>query len=171
MRSTRTLAIVLIIAGIILALLSGLWLASQVAEGMSSGGALIGAGVAFIPVLLLEGYGLYLLQQGGAEAKQQSEMQKQRRLLDLVKSRGQISLNDLALELQSNVDEVKIMIDQLVGLQVFSGYVNWNARMLYSVEASQLRELTRCKNCGGEIRLAGKGVVECPFCGTQYFLT
>lgn len=171
MRSTRTLAVVLIVAGIILALLSGLWLASQVAGGMSSGGALIGAGVAFIPVLLLEGYGLYLYQQGGAEARQQSETQKQRRLLDLVKSRGQISLSDLALELQSNVDEVKVMIDQLVGLQVFSGYVNWNARMLYSVEASQLRELTQCKNCGGEIRLAGKGVVECPFCGTQYFLT
>jgi predicted RNA-binding Zn-ribbon protein involved in translation (DUF1610 family) len=42
---------------------------------------------------------------------------------------------------------------------------------LYSSDASNLRGLEKCKNCGGEIKLAGKGVVVCPFCGTEYFLT
>jgi tRNA(Ile2) C34 agmatinyltransferase TiaS len=63
------------------------------------------------------------------------------------------------------------MIYELVGLQVFSGYINWDQGILYSSDASKLRELTQCKNCGGEIQLVGKGVVKCKFCGTEYFLT
>ena len=51
------------------------------------------------------------------------------------------------------------MVYQLVGLQVFSGYINWDDGILYSSEASKLRELDKCKNCGGEITLAGKGIV------------
>jgi tRNA(Ile2) C34 agmatinyltransferase TiaS len=42
--------------------------------------------------------------------------------------------------------------------------------VLYSAEVSALRGTTRCKHCGGEVTLAGKGVIKCPFCGTEYFL-
>lgn len=98
-------------------------------------------------------------------------MQKQRRLLDIVKSRGQVSVNDLALEMRISVDNVKDMVHQLVGLQVFSGYINWQEGTLYSAEAAGLRNLDKCKNCGGEITLAGKGVVACKYCGTEYFLS
>jgi hypothetical protein len=73
--------------------------------------------------------------------------------------------------MHSSVDSVKDMIYQLVGLQVFSGYINWEKGVLYSSDASKLRELSKCKNCGGEIKLVGKGVVTCKFCGTEYFLT
>jgi len=97
-------------------------------------------------------------------------MQKQRQLLDIIKSRGQVSVPDLAMEMQVNADTVKNLVHQLVGLQVFSGYVNWQEGMLYSSDASKLRELDKCKNCGGEINLAGKGVVVCKYCGTEYFL-
>ena len=98
-------------------------------------------------------------------------MQKQRQLLDIVKSRGQVPVSDLALEMKTSVDSVKNMVHQLVGLQVFSGYINWDKGVLYSSDASNLRGLEKCKNCGGDIKLAGKGVVVCPFCGTEYFLT
>jgi len=63
------------------------------------------------------------------------------------------------------------MVHQLVGLQVFSGYVNWDKGVIYSADAGNLRDLENCKNCGGEIKLVGKGVVTCKFCGTEYFLT
>jgi len=98
-------------------------------------------------------------------------MQKQRRLLDIVKSRGQVSVNDVALEMATSVDEVRTLIHQLVGLQVFSGYVNWKDGTVYSAEAASLRDLKQCRNCGGQIVLAGKGVVTCKFCGTEYFLS
>ncbi len=43
--------------------------------------------------------------------------------------------------------------------------------MLYSVEASKLQGQTHCPNCGGELQLAGKGLVKCPYCGAEIFLT
>ena len=170
--NSRLIGIILSVVGLGVAVIAGLWLASQVSAGLvSSGGALVGAGIAFVPVALLVGFGVYLYQRGGEEVQVESTMQKQRQLLDILKSRGMVSVNDMALEMQVSVDSVKDMIHQLVGLQVFSGYVNWNEGKLYSAEASSLRELKQCKNCGGEITLAGKGVVVCRFCGTEYFLS
>lgn len=172
MNSSRLIGIVLTVIGVGVALLAGLWLATQVGSGgLEAGGAVLGAGLAFIPVALLLGSGVYLFVRGGAEAKEESLMQKQRQLLDILKSRGEVGVTEMALEMNVSVDAVKDMVHQLVGLQVFSGYVNWQDGKLYSAEASSLRELDRCKNCGGEITLAGKGVVVCRFCGTEYFLS
>lgn len=171
MNSSRLVGIILTVVGIGLALIAGLWLASQAASGTSSGGVIIGAGIAFIPVALLVGFGIYLFVRGGTEAEQESVMQKQRQLLDILKSRGQVGVNDMALEMHVTVEQVQQMVHQLVGLQVFSGYVNWDEGTLYSSDAKQLRELDHCKNCGGEITLAGKGIVVCKYCGTEYFLS
>jgi hypothetical protein len=172
MNGNRLIGVILTVAGIGVALIAGLWLASQVAsEALTSGGALVGAGLAFIPVALLTGFGIYLFVQGGKEAQQESVMQKQRQLLDIVKSRGQVTVSNLAIELGISAETVKNMVHELVGLQVFSGYVNWNDGTLYSSEAANLRDLDKCKNCGGEIVLAGKGIVVCKYCGTEYFLS
>lgn len=172
MNQTRLIGVIVGVIGLGIALIAGLWLASQVSGGsLTSGGALLGAGLAFIPVALMVGFGVYFFVRGGSQAQEESTMQKQRQLLDIVKSRGKVGVNDLALEMRTNVDAVKDMIHQLVGLQVFSGYVNWDEGVLYSAEASSLRSLDKCKNCGGEITLAGKGVVVCKFCGTEYFLS
>lgn len=172
MNNSRLIGIVLTVVGIGVALIAGLWLASQVsAQQLTSGGALVGAGLAFIPVALFMGFGVYLFMKGGQEAQEESVMQKQRQLLDILKSRGQVAVADMAIEMRVSADQVKDMVHQLVGLQVFSGYVNWEEGVLYSAEARNLRELDKCKNCGGEIKLAGKGVVACKFCGTEYFLS
>lgn len=172
MNTSRLSGIILLVIGIGIAVIAGLWLATQVSSGgTSGGGAILGAGLAFIPIALLVGAGIFLFMRGGSEAQQNTTMQQQRQLLDILKSRGQVSVNDMALEMSTSVDSVKDMVYQLVGLQVFSGYANWESGMLYSAEASQLRELDKCKNCGGEIHLVGKGVVRCKFCGTEYFLS
>ena len=172
MNSSRLVGIILTVVGIGVALIAGLWLATQVSSGdTSSGGAILGAGLAFIPVALLVGFGIYLFVRGGTESQQESVMQKQRQLLDILKSRGQISVSDMALEMRVSADSVKDMVHQLVGLQVFSGYINWDNGILYSSDARELRELDKCKNCGGEITLAGKGVFVCKYCGTEYFVS
>lgn len=171
MNTGRLVGVILIMVGFGIAVIAGLWLALQVsAEQLSAGGAVVGAGIAFIPVALLVGFGIFMFVQGGKEAVEESSMQKQRQLLDIIKSRGQVSVSDLAMEMQVNADMVKNLVHQLVGLQVFSGYVNWQDGVLYSSDASKLRELDKCKNCGGEINLVGKGVVVCKYCGTEYFL-
>lgn len=170
MNTGRLIGIILIVTGFIVAVLAGLWLAVQAAD-LQPGGLVLGAGLAFIPVALLIGFGIFLYVRGGQEAERESAMQQQRRLLDILKSRGQVGVNEMALEMGLSVDTVKDLVHQLVGLQVFSGYVNWRDGTLYSSDASKLRELERCKNCNGEIVLAGKGVVTCKYCGTEYFLT
>ena len=63
------------------------------------------------------------------------------------------------------------MIYELVNMGLYSGYINWSEGTLYSSEASELRTLDRCKNCNGQLELAGKGVIRCPYCGTEYFLS
>lgn len=170
--NSRLVGIILAVSGLALALLAGIWLATQTSSGaLSAGGATLGAALAFVPVAILEGFGLYLIAKGGQEQRQTSEMQLQRKLLDIVRSRGQVDVADAALEIGIPVSRVQDIVHQLVGLQVFSGFVNWDKGVLYSEDASQLRDMKQCKNCGGEITLAGKGTVTCRFCGTEYFLT
>lgn len=171
MNSGRLVGLLLTIAGVVVAVIAGLWISSRVAVGMRGDAAVLTAAVVFIPVALLVGFGIYLYIQGGARAKEEGEMQKQRQLLDILRSRGQVSVSNMALEMNVPVPAVQDMVHRLVGLQVFSGYVNWNEGVLYSAEASELRKLEKCKNCGGEITLAGKGIVVCKYCGTEYFLS
>ena len=172
MNSGRLVGILLIVVGFGIAVIAGLWLALQVsAGGLQAGGAVLGAGIVFIPVAVLVGFGIYMFVRGGKDAEEESTMQKQRQLLDIVKSRGEVKVSDLALEMRVSADVVRDMVHQLVGLQVFSGYVNWDKGVIYSADAGNLRDLENCKNCGGEIKLVGKGVVTCKFCGTEYFLT
>lgn len=171
MNTGRLVGIILIVIGFAVAVIAGLWLALQASsKQLTEGGALVGAGIAFIPVALLVGFGIYLYVKGGQEAEEESSMQQQRRLLDIVRSRGEVPVADLALEMKISVDTVKSLIHQLVGLQVFSGYVNWEKGVIYSSDARQLRELNQCRNCGGEIKLVGRGVLNCKFCGTEYYL-
>lgn len=171
MNSGRLIAIIAFVFGFGIAALAGLFFAVQTAAGeLSSGGLIVGAFVAFIVVAPIFGFGVYMFVQASKEDVRESAMAKQRRLLDIVRTRGQVELHDLAIELGSSVDEVKTFVYDLVGMQVFSGYVNWDKGVLYSSDASKLRDLNECENCGAPISLAGKGVIACQYCGTEYFL-
>lgn len=179
MRSGQVLGGVLVLLGIVGGLGCGAWLVvSALSPGkglrLGAGGAVLGGivlAVVVVPTLIAGGI---LLARGGRAAAAASRDQevgvKQRRLLDAVKTRGQVPISDLVLDLKSTRAEVQQWVHDLVGMGIFSGYVNWDEGILYSAEASQLRDLTRCKHCGGEVQLAGKGVVRCGFCGTEYFL-
>lgn len=172
MNQGRFVGAALIVIGAGITVISGLWLAVQAsAEDVNMGGVILGAGLAFIVVAPLIGFGLYMWVKGGQEAEEESEMQKQRELLDILRSRGEVRVSDMAVEMGMSIDRIQSMVHQLVGLQVFSGYVNWDDGILFSAEAKNLRDLQECKKCGGQIKLAGKGVLQCPYCGTEYFLS
>ncbi len=166
--SGKIIGIILIGAGILLCLAAAVWLA--VAEGLTGGGRAMGIIFALIVAAPLVGSGVFLLVQGGREEKAMAEVAQQRKLLSVVKAQGEVSLGDLALELGGTYDQVKEWLYDLVGKGLFTGYINWDEGTLFSQQASQLRGETRCKHCGGELSLAGKGVIRCPYCGTEYFL-
>lgn len=173
MSSGRVVGIVLIAVGLIIALIVTAFLFSGVSSGsLTASGAILGLGIAFVVLVApLVGFGIFMLVQSNREAARLAEAGRQRQLLDIVRSRGQVDVRDLALEMQASQEEIRALVHRLVGLQVFSGYINWEKGILYSSEARELRELKRCENCGGEIALTGKGVLSCRFCGTEYFLS
>lgn len=168
----RTIGIILLAGGVIVGIIITVLMGVYYNEDSLSGGAatlgwVIGVAVLVLPQL---GVGGYMLWKGGQEAAASAQANKQRELLNIVKTRGQVAISDLVIEMQSSRDEVQHMLHELVGMGLFAGYVNWDEGMLYSRQASDLRQLSRCENCGGELELAGKGVIRCPYCGTEYFL-
>lgn len=174
MRSSgKMVGLGMIAAGVILGLAGGAWLISGMNEDkLEQSGAIFGLilllGVVVIPLI---GGGVFFTRKGAMEEKQMAKINEQRRLLDIVSTRGQVSISDLVLELESSRDQVERDLNDLVGRGLFSGYVDWNKGMLYSVEASKLQGAQFCPNCGGKLELAGKGVVTCPYCGAQIFLS
>ena len=170
--TARVLGIILLVAGVVIGVLISLWLWAGLNEGtLQASGAIFGGVLGFAVIVLpLVGFGTYFLVRGGAEAREQAEVAGQRKLLDIVSTRGQVAIPDLVLEMNSSREKVEGDLHALVGRGLFSGYVDWKKGVLYSVEASQLQGRGACPNCGGKLELAGKGLITCPYCGAEIFL-
>lgn len=168
----KTLGIILIIGGIVVGAIIVVLMNVYRAEGsLTAGAATLGTVIGLLVLSLPQlAFGAFLLLRGQQEAAVAETAGKQRQMLGMIKARGQVSIADLAIELQSSRDEIQRQLYELVNMGLYSGYINWSEGTLYSSEASELRNLDRCKNCNGQLELAGKGVIRCPFCGTEYFL-
>lgn len=171
-QSSKTIGIALIIVGIIVfggcAAVSVF--STMGAEQGTTGGAVLGVVLSLFVSIPLVGGGIFLLARSRGEATTQAESARRRKILDVIKTRGQVDISDLVFETNTTTEQVRDDLYQLVGMGVFSGYVNWDKGVLYSQEASQLRDRTTCPNCGGQLELGGKGVITCPYCGTDIFL-
>ena len=169
----RIVGIILIIFGLAACAIVGFWAAAQMASGpeLTYGGAALGLALVFFLVTApCVGVGAYLLVKGRKETAELAEVEKERKLLNIVLSRGQASISDLVLELGTTTDQVKAWIYDLVGKGLFSGYINWKDGILYSKQAGAIRETKKCPNCGGQMEFGGKGVITCPYCSTDVFL-
>ena len=171
--SGRVVGLILVVIGILTCLIGSTVAISSVqsagAQG-TTGGMVLGLAFSALPALLFVGVGAYLFTRGRAEATQMAEVAKQKKILNIVMTRGKATISDIVLEMGTNTEQVKAWIYDLVGKGLFSGYVNWNDGILYSKQASQMREGGKCPNCGGQLELSGKGVISCPFCGSEIFL-
>ena len=160
---TRIIGVVLII----ISLGIDAWLAAGLASGSQATGVALGFVLFSLPFLAV---GVYLLLSSRGEIREASKADKERTILNAVMTRGRVSVADLAIEGDMSRDEVRACIYDLIGKDLFRGYVNWDRGELVSVEAAHIKDGT-CPNCGGRLELAGKGLVRCPYCGTETYLS
>ncbi|MBZ0290620.1 MAG: hypothetical protein K8I30_23550 [Anaerolineae bacterium] len=164
----RTLSMVLIAVGIIVAVGAGLWLAVNAANGAETREVVMNAGLAFVPVALLVGAGIYGLTRGAPEAV--SDTRRQRDMLDLLKDGQPRPFTELAAVMGIGAGEVRALLNQLIALRIFSGAVNWQAGSVRIIDAAALPAATPCVTCGERLDFMGEERVVCPHCGTEYFL-
>ncbi len=118
----------------------------------------------------LAGGGAYLLVQGRKEAQEMARARLERDLLNMVLTQGRVTFADAAITLNIPRDQVAALVRSLVGKGLFSGAVHWEKGILYSQELAGLVQSRRCPNCGGEIEIAGRGLLVCPWCGAEIFI-
>jgi len=161
--NSRIIGVVLLVVGAGVAV----WLGAGIATGKSVTGAALGFVLFSLPFFAV---GLYFLLQSKGEIVQQTKVDKERAVLNAVTTRGRVGIADLAIENNAGRDEIRQYIYDLIGKGLFTGYVNWDKGELVSAEAAQIKE-GQCPNCGGAVALAGKGLVRCPYCGTETYLS
>jgi hypothetical protein len=167
----KALGILLILAGLGIGLILVVWLASgMLTGGLQITGVILGAALVFIFLVLpLVGVGAFLALQGQREAAAMAEVEKEKKILNMVSVQGKVTLSTVVLETRSTLEEVRNDIYDLVGKGLFTGYIDWKSSTLYAKDAGSMQS-TKCPNCGGERELVGKGVVKCPYCGAELFI-
>jgi hypothetical protein len=170
--SYRTIAIALLILGLIWLGGMGAFVHSGLAGGQLEGPGPAILGLVFfglVPTLFFWTVGAVFWRQADIEARKQRDVRLREDLLQRVMTRGQCKFDELAQELHVTPQVVEEALYDVVGMKLFTGYVNWPGREIIAMEAAQISG-DKCPNCGGAIELAGKSMARCPYCGTQIFL-
>ncbi len=168
----RIVGLVLVGIGVIAFVLIAIFLGAQVATRETTvTGALLGIVLTFLVLTApLTGVGIYVLRRGQAEEAEFARARQERELLNMVLAQGKVTFSEAAITLNVSREDVESLVRSLVGKNLFSGAINWNEGILYSTEAATLVANKKCPNCGGELEIAGKGVIQCPWCGAEVFL-
>ncbi|MBK6769418.1 MAG: hypothetical protein IPG72_10530 [Ardenticatenales bacterium] len=168
MRNARLLGIVVGVAAVGLFMAALGWLNGARADGvLSGGGYALGLFGALLATLPLGGMAVLLFARGSADTDAQARAAQLRKLLNLVLTKGKVSIGEAVTELEAPRETVRALLLEAVGRGLFSGYVNWSEGVLYSREGAA--GVQPCPNCGGTIDIAGRGVLQCPYCGTEIF--
>ena len=170
--SGKTVGIIVIVGGLLLACggsAASIFAVQSDPQG-STGGMVLGVVLSLLVAFPIMGIGGFLFWRGNKELDELAMIRQQKTILNMVKTQGQVDISEIVLELKSDTETVKGLIYDLVGKDLFHGYINWDDGVLYSRQASALQGATQCPNCGGEQVFAGKGIIQCRHCGAQIFL-
>jgi DNA-directed RNA polymerase subunit RPC12/RpoP len=164
----RTMGAALMAGSVVLLVAFLVWASAAVPTGDGKALAVVLALLVLSPVF---GVGFYVFRRGTVEKAEFAVVEQEKKILNMVLTQGQVNIGQLVAELQMPRDTIEDMIRDLVGKQLFSGAINWEKGLLYSVESQALTEGRKCPNCGSEVTFAGKGLIKCPYCGSEVFLT
>ncbi len=168
---------VLIALGVVIAAILSLYALANAGPGanqLSGGSVALVAGCGLLLGAILAGVGVFFFVSGQRETQGYAEVAQEKRVLNAVQTQGQVSIPNLAIEMNTSVEQIKQYVYDLVGKGLFSGYVDWKAGKLISQDAAglaqQIRQTGKCPNCGAPLALAGKGLIKCEYCGAEFFL-
>src|SRR5215212_7794510 len=100
MNTGRVVGGLLILGAVAVCLIGAAVTLPRIGNGLDAPAAILGLALAAVVALPLAGIGVFMIIRGGAEVKTDLAAQKQRRLLDMVSTRGQLPIADAAVELQ-----------------------------------------------------------------------
>src|SRR4051794_21396310 len=122
--SAKTIGMLMAGGGLILLLGITAWglqgLSNNDLEGTGFTLLMILACIVLLPLILV---GAFMVLKGQSETQDLAELEQKRKLLNVVQTRGQVSIGDLVLDLGSTRDKVQHSLNELVGRGLFSGYV------------------------------------------------
>jgi ribosomal protein L37AE/L43A len=143
-------------------------------DTLTGGSIALVSGCGILLGVILAGAGVFFLVTGQSETRSYAEVEKEKHVLNAVQTQGQVSIGNLAVEMNTTVEQIKKYVYDLVGKGLFTGYVDWKAGRLISQDATllanKIRDTGKCPNCGAPLSLAGKGLVKCDYCGAEFFL-
>lgn len=146
-------------------------LAGHAAGKIDAPATVLGLGVfTLLPALLFLVLGAVAWRMGSVAAREAAEIALERGLLERLSARGELFLPQVAAEMHTSPDALREAVYRVAGKKLLTGYVNWQEQKLYSRDAEALNRAGTCPSCGGRLELAGKGVIRCPYCGSEIFL-
>lgn len=96
--------------------------------------------------------------------------EKQRRLLAMINIQGKASLVSLAVELNVSRELVRQWVYSLAQRKQLHGFADWSSGTIYSQAVTHILAQNLCPHCGGDLDVAGKGMIQCEHCGVEMFL-
>lgn len=169
--SGKTIGMVLIAVGIIVALLGIFFFGTNPQTDASA--KVLGIGVCVVPAAVIAGFGVWFTMQGKGEAVQFAQVEKEKKILNMVSTQGTVQIGAVALDTGMTLDQVKNALYDLVGKGLFTGYVDWKGGRLVSADAAVINQAIitgKCPNCGAPQVVGGKGVIRCDYCGAEFFI-
>ncbi len=133
-----------------------------------------------LPEASVGGYLEALLARGEITAKLDPEAlmvfsperyrQKQRDLVSVVWGRGRATFQELGTELRLSRALLHELLVEAMRQDTFTGFFDSRRDEVVSAAADQLRHGRVCPSCGGQMDLAGHGLVVCRYCQAEVFL-
>src|SRR3954469_24688135 len=111
--SGRIIGLVLIALGAIVGILGVIyWIGNQQTDSTAK---TLGIAICGLRVAVIAGFGVWFLMQGRSETAQFAEVEKEKRILNIIATQGTVQLANLSLETNMPIDQVKAAIYDLVG--------------------------------------------------------
>ena len=133
--SRRWVGITAIVLGFVITVIAGFVLA---ASQLTTGALFVRALIVFALVLPILLVGIYLYGTSNTESSELSETELQLKMMDLIRERNRVSLQELAAELKVSMGTVTHLVEDLDSLDIFTGYIDWGNQVIYAVGPEML---------------------------------